>query len=113
LHVQSGMPAAVGRRAFAAGQLGELTQIITPELVDDVLAVTRRVQRRVRKLPSRVVVYFILATTLFPGCGYAGVWASMTAGAVRAAARPGGHGGVGRRVLAGGYRCRVRSPDGW
>ncbi|WP_223864710.1 IS4 family transposase [Streptomyces sp. 5-10] len=82
------MPAAFGRRAFASGQLGELTQIITPELVDDVLAVTRRVQRRVRKLPSRVVVYFVLAMTLFPGCGYAGVWASMTAGVRRWAGEP-------------------------
>jgi hypothetical protein len=34
----------------------------------------------VRKLPSRVVVYFVPAMTLFPGCGYGGVWASMTAG---------------------------------
>ncbi|MER6409501.1 IS4 family transposase [Streptomyces viridosporus] len=79
MHVQSGMPAG-GRSAFAAGHLGELTRIITPHLVDEALAATRRVQKRVRKLPSRVVVYFVLAMTLFPGCGYAGVWASMTAG---------------------------------
>ncbi|MGW2936980.1 transposase domain-containing protein [Streptomyces sp. NPDC001156] len=66
---------AIGRSAFAAGHLGELTQIITPQLVDEVLVATRRVQRRVRKLPSRVVMYFVLAMTIFPGCGYAGVWA--------------------------------------
>ncbi|MFE2071063.1 transposase domain-containing protein [Streptomyces sp. NPDC059467] len=71
---------AIGRSAFVAGHLGELTQIITPQLVDEVLAATRRVQKRVRKLPSRVVVYFVLVMTLFPSCGYAGVWASMTAG---------------------------------
>ncbi|QQQ74182.1 transposase domain-containing protein [Saccharothrix sp. 6-C] len=33
-------------------------------LVDEVLGVTRRVQCRVRKLPSRVVAYFVL--TLSP-----------------------------------------------
>jgi hypothetical protein len=69
----------VGRSAFAAGHLGELTQVITPELVDEVLAATRRVQARVRKLPSRVVVYFVLAMTLFAECSYLGVWASLTA----------------------------------
>ncbi|MFD8725841.1 IS4 family transposase [Streptomyces sp. NPDC059629] len=79
MHVQSGMP-AIGRSAFVAGHLGELTQIITPQLVDEVLVATRRVQKRVRKLPSRVVVYFVLVMMLFPSCGYAGVWASMTAG---------------------------------
>ena len=46
---------------FAAGHLGELTQVITQGLVDEALAASRRVQARVRKLPSRVVVYFVLA----------------------------------------------------
>ncbi|MFJ8495978.1 IS4 family transposase [Streptomyces sp. NPDC094038] len=87
MHVQSGMP-AVGRSAFVAGHLGGLTQIVTPHLVDEVLAVTCRVQKRVRKLPSRVVVYFVLAMTLFPGCGYAGVWASLTAGLRSRAVEP-------------------------
>jgi transposase IS4-like protein len=65
--------------AFAAGHLGELTQIITPPLVDAVLAATGRVQSRVRKLPSRVVVYFVLAMALFGECGYRGVWATLVA----------------------------------
>lgn len=65
--------------AFAAGHLGELTQIITPSLVDAVLAKTGRVQSRVRKLPSRVVVYFVLAMALFGECGYRGVWAALVA----------------------------------
>ncbi len=80
--VQSGMPSRLrpcGEVAFAAGHLGELTQIITPSLVDAVLAKTGRVQSRVRKLPSRVVVYFVLAMALFGECGYRGVWAALVA----------------------------------
>ncbi|MFI1855176.1 transposase domain-containing protein [Streptomyces sp. NPDC020480] len=73
--VQSGMPAHADGdgKAFAAGHLEELTEIITPSLVDEVLAKTGRVQSRVRKLPSRVVVYFVLAMALFDACGYRGV----------------------------------------
>jgi hypothetical protein len=82
LTAKSGMPACPdsGRSIFAAGHLGELTQLITPDLVDQVLQATRRVEKRVRKLPSRVMVYFVLAMTLFPREGYRGVWASLVAG---------------------------------
>jgi len=82
LPTQSDVPTCAdsGRGAFAAGHLGELTQIITPAVVDEVLRATRRVERRVRKLPSRVVVYFVLAMALFPREGYRGVWASLVAG---------------------------------
>jgi hypothetical protein len=65
---------------FAPGHLGELTQFAPFELVDDVLAQTRAVQRRLRVLPSRAGVYFVLALGLFPGLGYARVWAKLTAG---------------------------------
>ena len=37
-------------------------------------------QRRLRLLPSRVGLYFVLAMCLFPETGYAGVWAKLTAG---------------------------------
>jgi hypothetical protein len=60
--------------------LGELTQHLPFELVDDVLELTGAVQRRLRDLPSRVGVYFVLALVLFPGLGYARVWAKLTAG---------------------------------
>jgi transposase IS4-like protein/DDE family transposase len=70
----------VAAGAFAPGHLGELTQLVPFELVDDVLARTRTVQRRLRDLPSRVGVYFVLALGLFPGLGYARVWAKLTAG---------------------------------
>jgi hypothetical protein len=64
---------------FAPGHLGELTQVIPFELVDGVLADARAVQRRLRLLPSRVGVYFVLALGLFPRKGYRGVWAELTA----------------------------------
>lgn len=64
---------------FAAGHLGELSWQIPVELVDAVLAETRTTQRRLRDLPSRVGVYFVLALCLFPGLGYRKVWAKLTA----------------------------------
>ena len=64
---------------FAPGHLGELTQVIPFELVDDVLAGACATQRRLRALPSRVGVYFVLALGLFPRAGYLGVWAKLTA----------------------------------
>ncbi|MFF0659605.1 IS4 family transposase [Micromonospora tulbaghiae] len=65
---------------FAAGHLGELTRLVPFEMVDDVLATTRRTQRRVRLLPARVVVYLLLAGCLFADLGYRQVWARLVAG---------------------------------
>jgi Insertion element 4 transposase N-terminal/Transposase DDE domain len=65
---------------YAPGQLGELTQHIPFELVDDILGQTRTRQARLRMLPSRVGVYFTLALALFPALGYARVWDKLTAG---------------------------------
>lgn len=67
---------AAGR--FAPGHLGELTQIVPFEMVDDILAATGTVQARIRDLPSRVVVYLLLAAGLFAECGYRQVWARLT-----------------------------------
>jgi len=49
------------------------------ELVDAVLEETGARERRLRLLPSRVGVYFVLAMCLFPRPGYLGVWAKLTA----------------------------------
>ena len=49
-------------------------------MVDEVLEQTRTVQRRLRALPSRVGVYFLLALGMFPRLGYARVWDKLTAG---------------------------------
>jgi hypothetical protein len=54
---------------YAPGHLGELTQYVPFELVDDVLELTRARQARLRMLPSRVGVYFTLALALFPLAG--------------------------------------------
>jgi Insertion element 4 transposase N-terminal len=70
----------VAAGVFAPGHLGELTQYLPFELVDDVLAQTKTVQRRLRDLPSRVGVYFVLALGMYPRLGYARVWAKLTAG---------------------------------
>ena len=70
----------VAAGVFAPGHLGELTQYLPFELVDDVLEQTRTVQRRLRDLPSRAGVYFVLALGMFPRLGYARVWGKLTAG---------------------------------
>jgi hypothetical protein len=49
-------------------------------MVDDALARTARLQRRVRVLPARVVVYLLLAGALFAELGYAQVWRRLIAG---------------------------------
>jgi hypothetical protein len=72
------MLVAAGR--FAPGHLGELTQLVPFEMVDEALAEAGGRQRRVRDLPSRVVVYLLLAACLFPELGYPGVWRKLTAG---------------------------------
>ncbi|CAL9371124.1 IS4 family transposase ISSav1 [Streptomyces sp. enrichment culture] len=48
-------------------------------MVDEALTATRAVQSRLRDLPSRVVIYLILAACLFPETGYPGVWRKLTA----------------------------------
>ena len=65
---------------FAPGHLGELTQQVPFEMVDAVLEETCRTQRRVRALPSRVVVYLLLAGCLFAELGYTQVWHRVAAG---------------------------------
>ena len=69
----------VAAGVLAPGHLGELTRYLPFELADDVLESTRTVQKRMRALPSRVGIYFVLALALFPGVGYLRVWGKMTA----------------------------------
>ena len=51
----------VAAGVFAPGHLGELTRVVPFELVDEVLEETGARERRLRLLPSRVGVYFLLA----------------------------------------------------
>ena len=70
---------SVASGVFAAGHLGELTQIIDTALVDAVAAETGTVQKRLRLLPTRVVIFFVLGLALFEDCGYRLVWDKLTA----------------------------------
>jgi hypothetical protein len=70
----------VAAGVFAPGHLGELTQIVPFEMVDQALAATGTTQARLRVLPSRVVVYLLLAGCLFAELGYRQVWHKLTAG---------------------------------
>ncbi|MBY8852161.1 transposase domain-containing protein, partial [Saccharothrix sp. MB29] len=63
-----------GRGPVRSRAPGELTRLVPFELVDAILAETGTVQRRLRDLPSRVGVYFLLAMCLFPEVGYRLVW---------------------------------------
>ena len=69
----------VAAGVFAPGHLGELTWQVPFELADAVLEETRAREQRLRDLPSRVGVYFVLALGLFPGLGYGIVWQKLTA----------------------------------
>jgi hypothetical protein len=69
----------VAAGVFAPGHLGELTWQVPFELADAVLEETRATQRRLRVLPSRAGIYFVLALGLFPALGYRNVWAKLTA----------------------------------
>jgi Insertion element 4 transposase N-terminal/Transposase DDE domain len=62
--------------------VGALTRVYPPELVDRVLEETDTVEVRRRSLPSRMVVYFVLALWLFrgPNCGYVAVLTKLVDG---------------------------------
>lgn len=64
--------AAVG--CFAPGHLGPLTWLLPFSVVDEVLVRTGRVQRRVRDLPARVVVYLLVAQGLCGSVSLGGVY---------------------------------------
>src|SRR6266699_5862874 len=69
----------VAAGVFAPGHLGELTWQVPFELADAVLEETRAREQRLRDLPSRTGIYFVLALGLFPRLGYGGVWQKLTA----------------------------------
>ena len=92
---------AVAGGRFAPGHVGELTRHVPFEMVDEALTSTGTTQSRLRDLPSRVVVYLLLAACLFPEVGYLGVWRKLTAaldGVPTAAPTAGGLAAARRRV---------------
>jgi hypothetical protein len=60
--------------------IGVLTRVFPPELVDGVVAETERTERRVRLLPARVVVYYVLALALFADSSYEEVMRQLVEG---------------------------------
>jgi Insertion element 4 transposase N-terminal/Transposase DDE domain len=58
-----------GRLTDSVG-LGVLTRVIPRDVVDEVLNSTGKIEQRKRLLPARVVVYYVLALTLFYGDAY-------------------------------------------
>lgn len=110
--VESAIPGRVlvGPRVFAPGHLGELTQVIDTALVDAVAEETGTVQKRVRLLPTRVVVFFVLGLVLFADCGYRLVWDKLTAGlaGLDGPGGPGGPGGLGAPNVSSLCRARRR-----
>ncbi|MFE2186418.1 transposase domain-containing protein [Streptomyces sp. NPDC059455] len=64
---------------FASGHLGELTQAVDFALVDAVREETGTVKKRGRLLPSRVVMYFVLALILFERHDYRAIWGKIVA----------------------------------
>ena len=70
----------VAAGVFAPGHLGELTQYLPFELVDDVLEQTRTVQRRLRAALAGRGVLRARAGRCSRGLGYARVWGKLTAG---------------------------------
>jgi hypothetical protein len=59
-----------GERLSDRIAIGVLTRVFPPGLVDEVIEQTGRGEQRTRLLPTRVVVYFVLAMCLFFGQGY-------------------------------------------
>ena len=60
--------------------LGVLTATFPPSLVDAVIEATGTREQRHRLLPARLVVYYVLAMSLFPHAGYEEVLRSLTEG---------------------------------
>lgn len=74
------MKPAVQERLSDRIAIGVLTRTYPPELVDEVVAATRRTERRHRLLPARMTVYYVLAMALFTGQAYEEVASLLTQG---------------------------------
>jgi hypothetical protein len=71
-------PIAGGRLTDRIG-IGVLTRVVPRDLVNEVLAETRRREKRSRLLPAHVVVYFVMAMAIFQD-GYEEVMRRLTGG---------------------------------
>src|SRR5579859_3934150 len=78
-----GWSSARGRVLARAG-LGVLSWVIPPDLVDEAVGDGLAWERRLRSLPSRLGVYFVLACALLSGRSYGEVMRKVTGGLERA-----------------------------
>lgn len=69
-----------GERLTDRVALGVLTATFPRSLVDEVIEITSRREQRNRMLPAHLVVYYVLAMTLFSSAGYEEVMRSLTEG---------------------------------
>ena len=60
--------------------VGVMTRVVSRDLVDEVVAETGRGERRHRLLPARVVVYYVMALSLFFGDAYEEVMRKLVGG---------------------------------
>lgn len=60
--------------------IGLLTRVFPPDVVEEVIAETGRVQQRSRVLPARVMAYFAVAMALHADASYEDVFAELTDG---------------------------------
>lgn len=80
---------SVRGRALARVGLGVLSLAVPPGLVDEAVGDGLAWEMRLRSLPSRLAVYFVLGLCLFSGQGYGQVLRELTAGLERALAAAG------------------------
>ena len=60
--------------------IGVLTRVFPPELVDEVIEASGRMQQRHRALPARVMAYFAIAMGLYSDGSYEDVLTQLTDG---------------------------------
>ena len=82
-----------------------LTRVVPRDLVNEVLAETRRREKRSRLLPAHVVVYFVMAMAIFRD-GYEEVMRRLTGGLQFMRAWRGLAGAYHRGDLAGAGTAR-------
>jgi hypothetical protein len=75
-----GQQVVAGDRLADRVGIGVLATVFPPELVDRVVGEAGVREQRKRTLPSRVVVYYLLAMVLFFQSGYGEVWNKLVAG---------------------------------
>ena len=75
-----GQQVVAGDRLADRIGIGVLARVFPPELVDRVVDEAGVREQRTRTLPSRVVVYYLLAMVLFFQSGYGEVWNKLVAG---------------------------------